>query len=201
MTSQVDIANYALNTLGATNITSLDENSKPARIINQRYESVRDTVFRAHPWNCLLRRVELAKESTSPEFGYANQYALPTDPFCLRVLEFSNGTLSYPQDNMTSNSGGPVFVIEGRKLLTDEGIAKIKYVGRVTDPQQYEANLIETLAAKLAMEIAYAITGSNSIIQVTASLYDQKLKEARFVDSTEGAPQRIEASEFIEARL
>ncbi len=201
MTSEVDIANYALNTLGATNITSLDENSKPARIINQRYESVRDTVFRAHPWNCLLRRAELAKESTAPEFGYANQYALPTDPFCLRVLEFSNGTLSYPQDNMTSNSGGPVFVIEGRKLLTDEGVAKIKYVGRVTDPQQYEANLIETLAAKLAMEIAYAITGSNSIIQLTASLYDQKLKEARFVDGTEGAPQRIEASEFIEARL
>ena len=201
MTSIVDIANYALNTLGATNITTLDENSKPARIINQRYESVRDTVFRAHPWNCLLRRAELAKESTAPEFGYANQYALPTDPFCLRVLEFSNGTLSYPQDNMTSNSGGPVFVIEGRKLLTDEGLAKIKYVGRVTDPQQYEANLTETLAAKLAMEIAYALTGSNSIVQLTASLYDQKLKEARFVDGTEGAPQRIEASEFIEARL
>jgi len=201
MTSVVDIANYALNTLGATNITTLDENSKAARIINQRYESVRDTVFRAHPWNCLLRRAELAKESTAPEFGYANQYALPTDPFCLRVLEFSNGTLSYPQDNMTSNSGGPVFVIEGRKLLTDEGIAKIKYVGRVTDPQQYEANLTETLAAKLAMEIAYALTGSNSIVQLTASLYDQKLKEARFVDGTEGAPQRIEASEFIEARL
>jgi len=201
MTSIVDIANYALNTLGATNITTLDENSKAARIINQRYGSVRDTVFRAHPWNCLLRRAELAKESTAPEFGYANQYALPTDPFCLRVLEFSNGTLSYPQDNMTSNSGGPVFVIEGRKLLTDEGIAKIKYVGRVTDPQQYEANLTETLAAKLAMEVAYALTGSNSIVQLTAGLYDQKLKEARFVDGTEGAPQRIEASEFIEARL
>ena len=201
MTSIVDIANYALNSLGATNISSLDENSKAARIIDQRYESVRDTVFRAHPWNCLLRRAELAKESTAPEFGYANQYALPTDPFCLRVLEFSNGTLSYPQDNMTSNSGGPVYVIEGRKLLTDEGVAKIKYVGRVTDPQQYEANLIETLAAKLAMEIAYALVGSTSIIQLTASLYDQKLKEARFVDGTEGAPQRIEASEFIEARL
>ena len=114
-------------------------------------------MFRAHPWNCLLRRAELAKESTAPEFGYANQYALPTDPFCLRVLEFSNGTLSYPQDNMTSNSGGPVFVIEGRKLLTDEGIAKIKYVGRVTDPQQYEANLTETLAAKLAMEVALSL--------------------------------------------
>ena len=201
MTSQVDIANYALNTLGATNITSLDENSKPARIINQRYESVRDTVFRAHPWNCLLRRVELAKESTSPEFGYASQYALPTDPFCLRVLEFSNGTLSYPQDNMTSNSGGPVFVIEGRKVLTDEGTAKIKYIARITDANEYDAGLIEALSTRLAAEICYAITGSTSMVQITLAMYEAKIKEARFVDSTEGAPQRIEASDFIEARF
>lgn len=201
MASTVDIANFALNTLGATNITALDENSKPARIINQRYESVRDTVFRAHPWNCLIQRAELARESDTPDFGYAYQYTLPTDPYCLRVIEFSNGTLSYPQDNMFSNTGGPVFVIEGRKLLTDEAIAKIKYVSRVTDPQQYDANLIEALAARLAMEIAYSVTGSTTMVQVTASLYEEKLKEARFVDGTEGAPQRLEANDFIEARF
>jgi hypothetical protein len=201
MTSTVDIANYALNTLGASNITALDENSKPARIINQRYNAVRDTVFRSHPWNCLIRRVELAQETDTPTFGYTYQYALPTDPYCLRVLEFSNGSMSYPQDNMSSNTGGPVFVIEGRKLLTDEGTAKIKYIARVTDPQEYDASLIEALSARLAMEVCYAITGSTSMIQVTASLYEEKLKEARFVDGTEGAPQKLEASDFIEARF
>jgi len=201
MTSTVDIANYALNTLGANNISALDENSKPARIVNQRFNSVRNTVFRAHPWNCLIRRTELAQETETPTFGYAYQYALPTNPYCLRVLEFSNGTLSYPQDNMFSKTGGPVFVIEGRKLLTDEGTAKIKYVAEITDPQEYDANLIEALAARLAMEICYAITGSTSMIQTTAALYDEKLKEARFVDGTEGAPQKLEASEFIEARF
>ena len=201
MASAVAICNSALNMIGASTILALSEDSKAGRICNQRYEFVRDSVFRAHPWNCLLRRAELAKESTAPEFGDANQYALPTDPFCLRVTEFTNGTLSYPQDNMFNNSGGPVFVIEGRKLLTDEAIAKIKYVSRVTDPQQYDANLIEALAARLAMEIAYAVTGSTTMVQVTASLYEEKLKEARFVDGTEGAPQKLEASDFIEARF
>ena len=201
MTSTVDIANYALNSLGASNITALDENSKPARLINQRFDSVRDSVFRAHPWNCLLRRAELAKESDSPAFGYANQFVLPTNPYCLRVLEFSNGTLSYPQDNMFNNTGGPVFVIEGRKLLSDEGIAKIKYVARVTDPQEYDANLIDTLAAAIAFEVSYAITGSNTVKQMMAAEYSDKLKQAEFVDGTEGAPQRLEASEFIESRF
>lgn len=201
MTSNVDIANYALNIIGASNISSFDENSKPGRIINQRFESVRDAVFRSHPWNCLIRRSELAQEVDTPAFGYTYQYPLPSDPYCLRVLEFSNGSLSYPQDNMFSNTGGPVFVIEGRKLLTDEGTARIKYIARVTDPQQYDASLIETLAAKLAAEIAYAITGSTTVVQLASAVYDDKMREARFVDATEGAPQKLEASDFIEARF
>ena len=201
MTSTVDIANYALNSLGANNISSFDENSKPARLINQRYDSVRDSVFRAHPWNCLIRRAELAQETDAPAFGYTYQYALPTNPYCLRVLEFTNGTLSYPQDNMKSNTGGPVFIVEGRKLLSDEGVVKIKYVARITDPQEYDANLIDVLAASLAFEISYAITGSNSVKQMMAAEYSDKLKQARSVDGTEGAPQRLEASDFIESRF
>ena len=201
MASTVDIANFALNNLGASNITSLDENSKAARVVNQRYESVRDAVFRAHPWNCLINRASLAQETSTPAFGYTYQYALPTDPFCLRVLEFSNGSLSYPQDNITNNTGGPVFVIEGRKLLTDEGSAQIKYIGRITDTQLYDASLTEALAARLAAEICYAITGSTSMVQIQTSLYEAKVNEARFNDATEGATQRLEASDFIESRF
>ena len=75
MTSTVDIANYALNSLGASNISSFSENSKPARIINQRFDSVRDSVFRSHPWNCLIRRAELAKEVEKPCLLYTSDAA------------------------------------------------------------------------------------------------------------------------------
>jgi len=201
MTSTVDIANYALNTLGASNISSFDENSKVGRLVNQRFDAVRDSVFRAHPWNCLIRRTELAQDSDAPTYGYAHQYTLPTNPYCLRVLEFSNGSSTYPYDNMRSNGNREPYIIEGRKILTDEGTAKIKYVARITDPQEYDATLVETLAARLASEICYAVTGSASMIQVTTAFYEAKLKEARFIDATEGAPQRIEASDFIDARF
>jgi hypothetical protein len=109
--------------------------------------------------------------------------------------------MSYPQDNMFSNRGGPVFVIEGRKLLTDEGTVRIKYIARVTDPNEYDATLIETIAARLAMEIAYAVTGSTTVVQLVSAMYDEKIREARFIDATEGAPQKLEASDFIESRF
>ena len=153
MPSVVDIANHALNIIGANTISALDENSKAAIVINQRYDSIRDSVFRDHPWNCLMSRATLARDTETPDFGYTYQYTLPTLPYSLRVLEFSNGTSSYPQDNMTNNTGGPVFVIEGRKLLTDEGTVKIRYIARVEDPNEYDASLIDALAAKIATEI------------------------------------------------
>ena len=51
MASVVDICNSALNQIGASNIISLTEDSKAARICNQRYDFIRDYVFLAHPWN------------------------------------------------------------------------------------------------------------------------------------------------------
>ena len=63
MASLVDICNSALNQLGASTIISLTENSKNARIISQRFDSVRDQVFREHPWNALTKRIKLAQDS------------------------------------------------------------------------------------------------------------------------------------------
>ena len=107
--------------------------------------------FELIPWNCLIKRADLAKDASGPTYGYSNSYTLPTDPFCLRVLEFSNGTSTYPFDNLTNNTGGSVFVIEGRKLLTDEDTAKIKFVARTEDPNEYDAGLVGTLSARACL--------------------------------------------------
>ena len=201
MTSVVAIINNALNIIGASNIIDLNENTKTARVMNQMYENIRDDVFRAHPWNCLIRRAELAQEVTAPLFDYAHQYALPADPYCLRVLEFQNGSMTYPYENLVGQGNKPFFVIEGRKLLTDSGTARIKYVGRVADATQYDAGLVSVLSARLAAEAAYAITGSTSVVQIADALYERKLREARFSDATENGTMKLEASDFIEARF
>ena len=86
-------------------------------------------------------------------------------------------------------------------MLTDESTAKIKYVARSEDPNEYDAGLVGTLSAKLAYTISYALTGSTTVVQLQKALFDERLREARFIDATEGAPQRIEASDLIESRL
>jgi len=196
MASVVDICNSALNQIGASNIISLTEDSKAARICNQRYTFVRDSVFRAHPWNCLTTRASLAPETATPTFEFSKQFTLPTDPFCLRVLQLSNTDILYK--------------IEGRKLLCNESTIEMIYVGRIEDGNQYDTLLIETIAAAMAADLAYPLVGSSALSANMFTLYQSKLTEARFVDATEdndintsviSDSRTVAADTFINARF
>ena len=172
MASDVDICNSALNMIGASNIISLTEDSRAARVCNQRFEFVRDSVFRAHPWNCLVTRTSLAADSDTPAFEFDHQHTLPAD--CLRVLR--------PENPDT------VFRVEGRKIISSTTPFKMIYVARITDPNEYDQLLIESIAARLAADVSYALVNSASLSQMLMATYDTKLSEARFVDATEGTP-------------
>lgn len=193
MASVVDICNGALNQLGASTILSLTEDSKNARLCNARYTQVRDSVFRSHPWNCLQKRVQLAADTDTPAWGFTKQYTLPAD--CLRLLTI----LDYDSD----------YKVEGRKILTDNSSVKILYISRIEDPNEYDELLRETLSAAIAADIAYAITSSNPLTANMYNLFKDKLKEARFVDSTEGQNTQwdkgmadvMDASTFINSRF
>ena len=193
MASTVDICNGALNQLGATTILSLTEDSKNARLCNSRFTQVRDSVFRSHPWNCLQKRVELAADTDAPAWGFSYAYTLPAD--CLRLLKI----LDYDSN----------YKVEGRKILSNTSSMKILYIGRITDPNEYDELLRETLSAALGADIAFAVTSNNQTATNMYNLFQDKLKDARFVDSTEGQnidqdlgmSDQIDASTFINSRF
>jgi len=192
MASVVDICNGALNQLGASTILSLTEDSKNARLCNARYTQVRDSLFRSHPWNCIQKRVQLASDTDTPAWGFSYQFTLPSD--CLRVLNIEN----YDHD----------YKVEGRKIVANIATMKILYIARIEDPNQYDEILRETLSSALGADIAYAITSSNPVSQNMYTLFQNKLREARFVDATEGyntlqengATDAIHSNSFINSR-
>ena len=193
MASTVDICNGALNQLGATTILSLTEDSKNARLCNSRYTQVRDSVFRSHPWNCLQKRVEIAADTTAPAWGFSFAYTLPAD--CLRLLRILDFDSNYK--------------VEGRKILSNTSSMKILYVSRVTDANEYDELLRETLSSALSADIAFAVTSNNTTSTNMYNLFQDKLKDARFVDSTEGQnvdqdlgmTDVIDAGTFINSRF
>ncbi len=192
MASAVDIANSALNLLGASTISAFTDDSKNARLINQRYEPVRNRVFRSHAWNCLHKRVQLAQNSAAPVVEYSHAYALPAD--CLRVLKVHNGTT----DSIKSAID---YKLEGRNIVTDEGTVFIIYIALDTDPNNYDTYLQESISHQLAADLAYAVTNNATLADKYMTRADERLREARFIDATENSLGTIESSEFTDARL
>ena len=117
----------------------LQKIQKTLDFVTQRYTQVRDGVFRSHPWNCLQKRVELAADTTAPAWGFSYAYTLPSD--CLRLLRI----LDYDSN----------YKVEGRKILSNTSSMKILYIARVTDPNEYDELLRETLSAALGADIAF----------------------------------------------
>ena len=192
MASVLNICNSALNLIGASTISALTEDTKNARLCNQRYEPVRNRVFRGHNWNCLIKRVQLAANSTDPVMEYAKSYALPSD--CLRVLKIHNGTT----DSIASDLD---YKIEGKNIVTDETTVYLVYIALDTDPNNYDVYLREAISHQLAADLAYAITNNATLANNYMTRADERLREARFIDATENALGTIESNEFVDARL
>jgi len=192
MASVVNMCNSALNLLGASTISALTDDTKNARLCNQRYEPVRNRVFRSHAWNCLHKRVQLAQNTTPPVVEYSNAYALPAD--CLRVLKIHNGTTD-------SIATALDYKLEGRNIVTDIDTVFLIYIALDTDPNNYDTYLRESISHQLSADLAYAITNNATLANQYMARADERLREARFIDATENSLGTIEANEFTDARL
>ena len=192
MASVVNMCNSALNLLGASTIAALTDDTKNARLCNQRYEPVRNRVFRSHAWNCLHKRVQLAQNSTAPVIEYDHAYALPSD--CLRVLKIHNGTTDSIADALD-------YKLEGRNIITDIDTVYLIYIALDTDPNNYDTYLRESISHQLAADLCYAITNNATLANQYMTRADERLREARFIDATENSLGTIESNEFTNARL
>jgi hypothetical protein len=184
-TSVVQIVNNALIKIGASTILTLTENSEAARAANLIYEQVRDASIRDHVWNFAIRRVELAQNSTAPAFEFSYQYNLPSD--CLRVLQMEDMGMYYK--------------IEGGKLLTDEGTAKILYLSRVEDVNLFDALFVEALSTRIAAELSITLSESNTLYSNMMEMYQRKIADARSMDAQESGYQELIADTWLDSRI
>jgi hypothetical protein len=187
MSSVVAICNRALDMLGAEPVTSLDDDTKAARLCARNYEPMRDAVLRAYPWNAAVRRASLAGLAEAPAWGYARQFQLPEGPDpepCLRLLAIDGET-----------EFGLRYRIEGRRVLTDEAAPlRILYIARVDDPSQIDPMLADVIATRLAADLSYSLTASAALGQTLMDVYQAKLAEARMTDAAEGVPDALVAA-------
>lgn len=185
MPSVVQICNKALDKLGQNPIISLTDGNKAASICNRNWEMIRDEVLRAHPWNFAVTRATLAPSSIAPDWGFANKFPLPSDN--LRLLEVLD---------LSTNE----YQVEKRFILADDDVLYIRYIARITDPNEYDAQFVNLAASRLAIELCEPLTQSTTKKKMLWDEYSEFITSATRADGQENPPQQFEEDEWISVR-
>ena len=185
MPSVVDLCNSALDKAGHGAITSLEDNTKAARLCLRNWPLVRDRVLRMHPWNFAVRRTNLAAHETAPNWGFTAKFPLPSD--FLRLLEV--------RDLSTGE-----FQLENGFIHANATVLYIRYIASITDPNVYDALFIDTVATRMAAELAEPLTQSTTKKKALLEEYDAFIDDAKRADAQENPPVAYEEDEWIKVR-
>lgn len=171
--------------LGQSPIASLSETSKHARLCANTYPIARADVLRAHPWNCCIKRVELAPLAAAPVGGqWSSQFAKPGD--WLRTLD-------------VGVEGQEEYQFEGGRILANTTALVLRYVADVTEGN-WDSNLVGLMVLRMVKDLAYPVTKSTSLAELKAREYEMAKRHAKTTDAQENPPEEIVDSPFIAAR-
>lgn len=182
MTTTVeDIANMALDLLVEAPVGSLEDDTKAARLLNRHFETTRQSELKKHAWAFSIMRASLdAIPTGSMPVGtnevYRYGYEAPEDS--LRVLPLT--------DTGEAHGVSIPWKLEGGLILTNyEGPRLVRYIGNLTDPDDWDSLFVEALAARLAMKIALPLTQKPSFVQAARNAYEEAIADARRVNLIE----------------
>jgi hypothetical protein len=185
--TSVSICSNALLRLGAQTIASLSESNDRARLAANLYDTVRDSTLRSHPWNCAVKRVFLAPDSTVPAFDFTAQFTLPSD--WLKTLQVG-------QDGFEVE-----YRTESGKIMASGTSLALRYIWRNTVESTWDAMLVEAMELAMAAAMAYGITKSASMVEVAQTALKAHMKLCRAADGQDDPPDTLGDFPLMQSRF
>jgi hypothetical protein len=188
MATKIGICQQALSAIRANAITSLDEGSPESLACLTHYDAQLEATLRDHPWNFATDYVALAQSTNAPPPNWAYAFARPSDCVLARLV-------------LPAVKGGtpPPFERAGNLILTDQGASWLCYTKLVSDPTLFDPMFSTAFAMRLAVAIAPALTADRGWVQAVFTQYENAIRAARAVDSSEGAPETARDPSWVSA--
>lgn len=184
VTSTLTICNSALLKIGNDVITSIDGNQRAAIVCKTLFQYLADEVMGESPWVFATKQSVLAPTGVAPPYTWQYAYDIPSD--CLRPL--------VPDDDHIH------WVVNGTQILCNETSLNLDYLFRNQDASSWDARFCETLAWRLAMELALALARSIPLKQEAEKSYNAALAQARAMNAVIGTRRPLEADVWSQAR-
>lgn len=189
--SKVEIANLALQKLGAKRISSFTQDHPNARSVSFAYDFIREKELRAYRWGFAIRRESIAADASQTEWGSHYRYTLPNDYLYLLLDDETVHAVDWRIESATDG----VFII-----TDDTAPLNIRYVADIDDPNYYDALFVEVMACSLADHCCEEITGSASRKDRIMRDRDIALARATQQGSIEKPAETFPEDEWVTAR-
>lgn len=187
--TSVDIANKALQHLGAPLIATLADNSKNAVQMNFAYDKCRQAELRAHVWQFSIAYSTLAAASPATQAfqngSVRNRYTLPSN--YVRMAQQDPHTAGVSNQNVTAGLQWSDYAIEGTILLTAASSVILRYASDVSTVSLFDALFDEALAARIAFDTCEVITQNLQKRSQMASIYGERIALAQTLNLIEAA--------------
>ena len=202
MSARIEITNFALATIGAGSITSLDDESDRARTMKTIYYIARDAVLEDANWTFATKRFQPAEAAEAPAFGWTYAYTIPSDIMrVIRVLRDWGGATMLPYDYYDyPEEYNSAHVIEGNEILSNDNPVYCYGVRTMEDEGSYSPLFTEAFGYKLAMLAAQPLAASNQKQQFAAGLYMATIKRAQTRDGQQNTTRRMRNRTLANAR-
>lgn len=208
ITDSVGICNLSLGLLNQDDISSLAGNNSLSQICSKWYDQTREQVLMMHTWNFAIKRIIIAEDTITPEFGWSHRYLLPSD-----FLRFMSIGASETEGSLSGSGVGDLrliddsrrydYEIENGYILVNEEFSdglRLRYISNVDQVTLMPSLFKNVFATQLALNMAYEITGTTVDVQRLANLVQEYFRMAIAIDGQERPPRRTEASRFNAAR-
>lgn len=191
--SEVGICKLAMSLLGEKQIGSIDSpTTKPEIACSIWYDHSRKQALALHTWNEASKRASIPAASAAPAFGYDRAFPVPNDFIALNYI----GEEVYDRLDeyvIETHSDGNTSI-----LCDEDAPLKINYVWDLTNVRKMSSTLIGVIAARVAINTCYDITGSNQNVSRAEEYEIKMINEAKSVDGQQRPPITRDHSKFVE---
>lgn len=193
--SQIEICNLALSHVGSSDrITSLTEQTEPARLCNIMYNISREFVLQDFDWAFAERNELLALLDITPT-GYEYAYQYPNG--CIHAREIYQAVdgeapidfAVVTQESQTS-----------KMVLTDEENARLVYTGDIKNTTMFSPSFVMAFSYQLAANIAIPITKKASIKNSMLNYYSGYYDRAQVLDAKQNKYTTEQTNDFLSSR-
>lgn len=186
-TTDVDVCNLSLASLGLDPISSLSDTTQEARTCNSFYSLMRDNYLTEHDWSFAEKILELTEIDPLPDgyeqFDYGYEY--PSDCLKARAIVDGETKLEWPFIIQNRVIAGPA---NEKFLLTDLADAYLRYTVALEDPDLFSATFLNAFSKKLAFEISWPLTKDAKVQKQAFDQFALADNFAKQKDSSEQLP-------------